>query len=71
MRRKLFALTIVLGITVMASWAPRAEASGACDVICDGPSNTPCTCPLGSDHPGRGSNCNQWQGTGLHGCFLL
>ena len=71
MKGRLFALAIALGITVMASWAPRAEASGTCDAICDGPSNTPCTCPLGSDRPGRASTCNLWQGTSLRGCFLL
>ncbi len=72
MRRKLFALTVVAGIALIASWAPRAEASGFCDAICDGaPSNTPCTCPSGSDRPGHASTCGTWQGTSLRGCFLL
>ena len=71
MRRKLLALTFVLGMVVVASWVPRAEASGNCDVICDVADNTPCTCPPGSDRPGRASTCKLWQGTSLRGCFLL
>jgi hypothetical protein len=71
MKRKLFAVTLVLGVTVMASSSPRAEALGSCDAICDGPSNMLCACPPGSDYPGRLSNCNLWQGTSPHGCWLL
>jgi hypothetical protein len=73
MRRKLFALAVVAGIAVFASWVPRAEAAGDCDAICGDttPSNTPCNCGLGTDRPGRSSTCGLWQGTSLRGCFLL
>ena len=30
MKKKLFALTAVLGLSVLASWAPSAEAVGYC-----------------------------------------
>lgn len=67
MKRKLFALTVLLGITVLASWVPRAEAYPFCDEICDGTNNTTkCTCPPGSDHPGLPAACGGWFGR----CYL-
>jgi hypothetical protein len=61
MKRKLFALTVLLGITVLASWAPRAEAYGSCEDICDGTNNTAhCSCPPDSDFPGRVATCGGW-----------
>ncbi len=71
MRRKLFAFTVVAGIALIGLLAPRAEATGYCDAVCDGPSTMSCLCPPDSDHPGRLSNCNLWQGTSLRGCYLL
>jgi hypothetical protein len=63
MTRKLFALTVLLGITVLASWVPRAEAYASCDNICDGTNNTTrCSCPVGSDFPGRIAACGGWLG---------
>jgi hypothetical protein len=61
MKRKLLALTVLLGITVLASWAPRAEAFASCEDICDGTNNTTrCTCPPDSDFPGRSAACGGW-----------
>ena len=71
MRRKLLALTIATGLAVIASWAPRAEASTYCETICwAGTSGSPCTCSPGTDRNGRTATCGTWEGTGPRGCFL-
>jgi|1186.fasta_scaffold114372_2 hypothetical protein len=69
MKRKLFALTVLLGITVLASWAPRAEAYPFCDEICDPTTNptTKCTCPPSSDRPGLPAACGGWYGR----CYFI
>ena len=73
MKRKLLALTVALGITMIASWVPRAEASGDnCDTYCNtaDPGDS-CTCPGASDRPGDTAMCQYWQTTSFRGCFLL
>jgi hypothetical protein len=69
MKRKLFALTVLLGVTVLASWAPRAEATyPPCDEICDGTNYyARCTCPSDSDFPGLPAGCGGWYGR----CYYL
>lgn len=59
MTKKLLALTALLGLTVLASWAPRAEAIGYCSsTYCAGkPSSTSCACPPGTDRVGQPSTC--------------
>lgn len=59
MKRKLFALTVLLGITVLASWAPRAEAIISCD-DCPAADKTQCVCPPESDFHGRIAVCSGW-----------
>ena len=57
--RKLFTLTLLLGLTVLASWAPAAEAVPTCSIwscryivpI------APCACPPDSAHPGTVVTC--------------
>ena len=73
MRLKMLALAIALGIALIASWAPRAQAWGDnCDSYCNtaDPGDS-CTCPGASDRPGDTAMCQYWQGTGPRGCFLL
>jgi hypothetical protein len=73
MTRKLVAFAVVLGITLTASWVPRAEAWGDdCDSYCNtaDPSDS-CTCPGASDRPGDSAICQYWQTSNPHGCFLL
>lgn len=59
MTKKLLSLTALLGLTVLASWAPSAEAIGYCSTTyCAGKSSTTaCACPPGTDRVGQASNC--------------
>jgi len=60
MRKKIVLLASVLGITLVAVWAPRANAlprycnSTTCSSTT--PPSYPCTCP-GTSHV---TNCGQW-----------
>ncbi len=60
MRKKIVLLASVLGITLVALWAPRANAlprycnSTTCSPTM--PPSYPCTCP-GTSHV---TNCGQW-----------
>lgn len=69
MRKKLFALTAVLCLALLASWAPQAEAVGYCSVsYCAGkPPLAKCGCPPGTDFPGKTSICGLWNHVG--GCW--
>lgn len=70
MRRRLLALTAMLVLTVLASWAPQAEAVAYCSAsYCAGkPASTKCGCPPGTDRRGQASTCGAW--TGIYpGCW--
>ena len=66
MTRKLLALTTLLVLTILASWAPRAEAIGSCSAAyCAGrPAATKCGCPPGTDFPGKVATCGSWNRVG-------
>ena len=72
MRNRLLALTAALGIAVLASWAPSAEAIVyyCSDTYCDGkPETASCSCPPETDREGRASNCSEWHSISQHGCW--
>ena len=71
MKKKLFALTAVLGLSVLASWAPQAEAVGYCSsTYCAGkPSTSLCGCPTWTDKPGQTSTCGGWNSVSRTGCW--
>ena len=63
MRRKLLTLVALLGITVLASWAPGAEAVAYCSKeYCRGKgASTTCGCPPGTDRVGAGVTCGTYK----------
>jgi hypothetical protein len=69
MKRKLLLITTVLGISLMASWAPEADAVGPCNAsYCAGkPASAKCGCPPGTDFPGKVAFCGSWNRVG--GCW--
>jgi hypothetical protein len=71
MRNRLLALTAALGIAVLASWTPSAEAIIYCsDAYCAGkPESTACPCPPGTDKEGKPSNCGEWSSITAIGCW--
>jgi hypothetical protein len=71
MRNRLLALTVTLGLAVLASWAPSAEATIYCSAgFCAGKSeDAPCPCPPGSDKEGNTSNCAEWNSISAIGCW--
>lgn len=73
MRNRLLALTAALGMAVLASWTPNAEAIAYCsDRYCAGkPEDAPCPCPPMSDKEGETSNCAVWNSTGTGGCWYF
>jgi hypothetical protein len=66
MRRKLFGLTLGLGITALASWVSTAEAIGYCSATycATKPLSAPCACPPGTDFPGKSAFCGGWNRVG-------
>ena len=71
MKKKLFALTAVLGISAFVSSVPRAEAVGYCSsTYCAGkPLSTSCGCPPGTDKVGKASTCGGWNKVSATGCW--
>ncbi len=71
MKKKLFALSAVLGLSVLASWAPQAEAVAYCNSsYCVGkPSSTKCGCPPETDRRGQASTCGSWNTVSWNGCW--
>ena len=71
MKKKLFALTAVLGLSVLASWTPQAEAVAYCNSsYCVGkPSTTKCGCPPETDRRGQASTCGSWNTVSWNGCW--
>jgi hypothetical protein len=71
MKKKLFALSAVLGLSVLASWAPQAEAVAYCNSsYCVGkPSTTKCGCPPETDRRGQASTCGTWNTVSSTGCW--
>jgi hypothetical protein len=71
MTKRLFALTAVLGLTVLASWFSQAEAVAYCSsTYCAGkPSTTSCGCPPGTDKVGKASTCGSWNTVSRTGCW--
>lgn len=71
MKKKLFALSAVLGLSVLASWVPQAEAVAYCgSTYCAGkPSTTKCGCPPGTDKVGQPSTCGSWNSISRTGCW--
>ena len=69
MTKKLFALTAVLVVAVLASWVSPAEAVAYCDSgYCVGkPSTTFCGCPPWTDRRGQRATCGSWNKVG--GCW--
>lgn len=59
MKRKLSILAVPLGLALLASWAPQAEAVASCtDRYCiTQPSYASCACPAGSAHPYKRVTC--------------
>ena len=71
MKNKLIALTAVLGIAALASWAPQAEAVGYCSATyCAGkPLSATCGCPTWTDKPGQTAFCGSWNTVSRSGCW--
>jgi hypothetical protein len=70
MKGKLFALAAILGLTLLASGIPRAEATTYPSCLsCTGPTNTTCICPEGTDWAGSPSFCRTWNQVGGTGCW--
>lgn len=67
--KKLLTLAAALGLALVASLAPRAEAAAYCSkTYCQGkPSSTVCGCPPGTDRVGAPSTCGSWDKVG--GCW--
>ncbi len=63
MTKKLLSLIALLGLTVLASWAPSAEAVGYCSTTyCAGkPTSTSCGCPPGTDRVGQATTCGAYK----------
>lgn len=59
MKGKLWTLPVLLGVALLASWAPQAEAVASCtDRYCiTQPSYAPCACPADSLHPYQRVTC--------------
>lgn len=57
--RKLFTAAALLGVSLLASWAPEAEAVASCtDRYCiTQPSYAYCACPASSAHPYQRVTC--------------
>lgn len=68
MKKKLITLTAVLGLSVLASWAPLASSAPLryCDTSCP-TADGRCNCPLWSDKPKAPSFCAGWNTVG--GCW--
>ena len=71
MKKRLFSLATVLGLAVLASWAPQAEAVGYCSATyCAGkPASALCGCPTWTDKPGQTSFCGSWNSVSRAGCW--
>ncbi len=71
MRKRLLTLTAAFALTVLASWAPRAEATIYCsDRFCSIRSpEDPCICAPGTDKEGNQSTCEQWNSITAIGCW--
>jgi len=71
MKKKLLALTAVLGIAALASSVPNAEAVAYCSsTYCAGKlSSTRCGCPPGTDKVGQASTCGSWNSISATGCW--
>jgi hypothetical protein len=72
MKKKLFVLTAILGITALASSVPNAEAIGYCSTsYCAGKSaDTPCACPPGTDRVGQRTFCGA-AGSNWSNCWYV
>jgi hypothetical protein len=59
MRRKLLTVVALLGIAVLASWAPGADAAAYCSKeYCRGKDKSSvCACPPGTDRVGTAVTC--------------
>lgn len=64
MKKKLFAAAALLGIALVPSFAPQAEAVGYCSAsYCAGkPPLSQCGCPPDSGRPGFTTVCGFWDG---------
>ncbi|HKV07913.1 MAG TPA: hypothetical protein VJ725_07250 [Thermoanaerobaculia bacterium] len=74
MRSRLLALAAALGIAVLASWTPRAEAIVyyCSEAYCaEKPESTACSCPPGTDKEGKPSNCEVWNSISTGGCWYF
>lgn len=73
MKKKLFAAAALLGIALVPSFMPEAEAVAYCSPsYCAGkPSSTKCGCPPGSDRVGQSSNCGAYNGPAPVGCWYV
>lgn len=73
MRNRLLALTAALGMAVLATWAPKAEATIYCsDLYCASrPEDAPCICSPKTDKAGETSNCAVWNSIAVGGCWYL
>ena len=70
MKKKLLALTAVLGVAAFASSVPRVEAATWCSALCPGrPLETHCICPPGTDKEGDTSTCENWNSIANGGCW--
>ena len=71
MTKRLLALAALLGLTTLASWAPRAEAIGYCSsTYCANKLPTAsCACPPGTDKVGQPSTCGGWNSISRGGCW--
>jgi hypothetical protein len=61
MKRKLFALTALLGLVAFGSSIPRAEAVVYCNVACPSSPTNRCACPRDSSRPGAAVYCYDWE----------
>jgi hypothetical protein len=73
MKKKLFAAAALLGIALVPSFTPQAEAIGYCSAtFCAGrPGTTKCACPPGTDRVGQPSSCGAYNGPATAGCWYV
>ena len=73
MKKKLFAAAALLGIALVPSFMPQAEAIAYCSsTYCAGKLSTAkCACPPGTDRVGQPSTCGAYNGPATAGCWYV
>jgi hypothetical protein len=73
MKKKLFAAAALLGIALVPSFTPQADAIAYCSPsYCAGKLPTAkCACPPGTDRVGQPSSCGAYNGPATAGCWYV